>query len=264
MPFSDCSEPHHSLQVPHVFPVSLSLRWSHRKLFHRQNRWPSLDSLIPCPLYQQPSYTMLSWPSASNIQGRNVPPSALSTVLFIVLVLSFPINCPLNLDDPNPPSLLNPSPTTEKREQVSPNLNVLSHFYTLSSSYSPHFPLFKAKYLESCPLSVYLDSIIHVSIQPPKCSHQEYLWAPHHTTQWTLFNLHPVTLQLLLSTITSSIIYLFYFYSKLLIIVGNYRAGIIVEISLDLKHINKQVIYSTQTRVGLLVFTYQRDQIWNL
>lgn len=40
-----------------------------------------------------------------------------------------------------------------------------------------------------------------------------------------------------------------------------YRAATIVEISLDLKHINKQAIYSTQARVVLLVFTYQRYQI---
>lgn len=56
-PFSDCSKPHHWPQVPCVFPASLPLKWSHRKLFHEQNKWASLDCIILCLLHQQTSYT---------------------------------------------------------------------------------------------------------------------------------------------------------------------------------------------------------------
>lgn len=53
----------------------------------------------------------------------------------------------------------------------------------------------------------------------------------------------------------------FIFCNNLLVIVGSYRAGTIVEISPEFKHINKQVINSILSGAASLVFTYKRYQI---
>lgn len=63
--------------------------------------------------------------------------------------------------------LLDPSFTPGKHEQVSPNFNVPPFPISLSSSYRPLLPSFYNHVSrKSCPLSLWLDSIIHSSTQP--------------------------------------------------------------------------------------------------
>lgn len=142
-PCRDCSKSHHSPQVPcGDFPASCSLRWSHRTLFQRQNKWSSLECFILCPLHQKSSPTHLTLTFSfqhprrrcSSFCSRHTLPdcplsySLPSVVLQLLTVQILP--------------LLDPFPTAEKHEQVLWPLRLSPIPMSLPSSYCPLLPSF--------------------------------------------------------------------------------------------------------------------------